>query len=74
MEVISYAYANATKQALKVYCVPGKAKDMSKFTANKKDSRYKKNNKLPSDYYLLQRDDDNILQESVRVINSGKHG
>lgn len=53
LEVISYAYANATKEPLKVYCVPGKVKDISKFAANKKDSRFKKNNKLPSDYYLL---------------------
>ena len=74
MEVVTYAYANAVQQPLKVYCVPGKAKDVSKFTANKKDSRYKKNNKLPSDYYLLKRDDENILQESMRVINSNKHG
>lgn len=74
LEVISYAYANNTKQPLKVYCVPGKVKDLTKFVANKKDSRYKKNNKLPSDYYLMKRDDENILMESVRVINSDKHG
>ena len=53
LEVVSFAYANATKQALKVYCVPGKVKEISKFAAGKKDSRYKKNNKLPSDYYLF---------------------
>ena len=73
IEVISYAYSNVTNKSLSLFEVPGKSKNLEKFVTSKDEARIKID-KLPDDDFRVKRDDELIIRQSVKVINSKNHG
>ncbi len=51
-EVIEYAYANSTQKCLPIYKVPGKVKELEKYTTSKDQARLKKD-MLPPDEFRV---------------------
>ena len=73
IEIVSFAFSAVTGRSLPLYEVPGKSKNLAKFVTTKEEARIKVD-KLPGEEFKVKRDDEQIIRQSVKIINSKKHG